>query len=264
MKENWPISLSVFIAEPMEERMRDLQANDVRYMELTAGELRFYENYRENSRRIFKTAAEHNVDIRTVHLPFAPFEYIDPASTDATVRGNFLREQSELLKISAECGASVIVVHPSGEPYLDGNRPEHLKYAIESMDALNKVAQDCGVKLAVENLPRTCMCRDCHDIEAIANALPDIFFCFDSNHSLKDDNVNIIRSMGNRIVNLHISDYDFVDERHRFPFDGLNDWPAIIAALREVNYSGTWNYEIGGSGELPVSRFIDNYKRLFC
>ncbi len=261
--QEWPISVTVHVPEPMEARMRDLEQNGIRYIELSSGDVRDFEGYRESSRQIFQAAAEHHVRIRSVHLPFAPFEALDPASTESALRERWLRETTEILNISAERGAEIIVVHPSGEPYREELRSEHLRHSLASIAALSDVAERAGVKLAVENLPRTCICRDCKELEIFAHELPQIFFCFDSNHSLIDQNTEIIRSMGERILALHISDYDFVNERHLFPGEGCNDWSAIIRTLKEIGYSGTWNYEIRNSERVAGSAFVQNYQTLF-
>ncbi len=259
----WPLSISVRISEDMEERIRDLEANGIRYMELTASEITDFDDYEEKSLSVFETARAHGLKIRSVHLPFAPFSYMDPASTDPGMRERFTRAACEIIKISAKRGAELLVVHPSAEPYDEDKRAEHLRHSIESMCLLNDAAKREGVKLAVENLPRTCICRDSAELEVMKNALPDVFFCFDSNHSLRDDNTDIIKTMGDRIIALHISDYDFINERHLFPGEGLNDWNAIIRALEDVGYTGTWNYEIKDSAKVPASAFVENYQKLF-
>ena len=49
--------------------------------------------------------------------------------------------------------------------------------------------------------------------------------------------------LAGRIGNVHISDYDFIDERHELPGNGKNDWPAIIAGLEKLDYDGPFLYE---------------------
>ncbi len=260
---NWPISISIPVCSDLPTRMRKLEENGVHYVELTGGILKEWTIFQNKSRHIFELARENRVVIRSIHLPYAPFDYMDPASSDGSLRALFLKEQSELIRIAADGGVQVVVVHPSGEPYAEQNRMAHLQFSVESIGSLHAVAQSAGVKLAVENLPRSCMCRDCREIEFFKRNLPDIHFCYDSNHSLIDSNVEIIRSMSDRIIALHISDYDFINERHLFPGEGLNPWNEIIETLKEVQYSGTWNYEIRGVNEIPISKFVCNYRMLF-
>lgn len=43
---------------------------------------------------------------------------------------------------------------------------------------------------------------------------------------------------------LHISDYDFVDERHDLPGCGINQWHALLDLLKDAGYNGPALYEI--------------------
>ncbi len=255
----WKTGVSVGIPYFSAERMREMKENGIETIELSEGELEFFENFSETSKEYFQIAKDNGVIIRSVHLPFSPFGVFAPASLDPENREKFIRYQGEIVRVAGERGAELVVVHPSGEPYKEENRAEHMKYSIESMSALNEIALKAGTKLAIENLPRTCMLRNCEEIRQMSEALPTAFFCYDSNHSLVDDNVDIIRAMGDRIINTHISDYDFINERHLFPGEGKNDWEAILKALEEVNYSGTWTYEIRAGHTVSASEYKKNH-----
>ena len=51
--------------------------------------------------------------------------------------------------------------------------------------------------------------------------------------------------MGNKIVTTHVSDYDFVNERHWLPGEGDVNWQELYGALKDIGYSGPWLYELG-------------------
>ena len=48
--------------------------------------------------------------------------------------------------------------------------------------------------------------------------------CFDSNHLLQEQGDSFILAVGDKIVTTHISDYDFVNERHLLPGELDIDW----------------------------------------
>ena len=73
---------------------------------------------------------------------------------------------------------------------------------------------------------------------------PDLRVCFDTNHLLKEANADFVRAVGNKIITLHVSDYDFIDEKHVFPGDGLIDWKALQGELEKVDYNGPFMYEL--------------------
>jgi sugar phosphate isomerase/epimerase len=58
--------------------------------------------------------------------------------------------------------------------------------------------------------------------------------------------------MHGRVRTLHVSDYDFIDERHRIPGDGINDWETIMSKLEELDYDGVFMYEVSRPRERDV------------
>ena len=122
----------------------------------------------------------------------------------------------------------------------------------------------CG-RGSSENLPRQ---QRKGEIKDLISADERLRVCFDTNHLLIGDNVEFVRALGEKIVTVHISDYDFSDERHWLPFEGKNDWDKIIGALCDVGYSGPFMYEVSLSddpedGKRPhiFSDYLTNYKK---
>ncbi len=262
-RNDWNTSISTHILRMTKERLLDMQSNGVRFMELTCSELEECADYPQTAGKFFSDAAEYGIKIRSFHLPFfAGGRFADPASTEEAERKRFMDIQVPLLKAAADSGVEIAIVHPSGEPYAEETRTENLKYSLETMAELNEIAKKSGIKLAVENLPRTCIGRNCAEIKAYAENIPGIFYCYDSNHSLTDSNKSIIETMADRIVALHISDYDFINERHFMPGEGDNNWQEILETLERVGYCGTWNYEVNQSHDIPVGDFVRNHNDL--
>lgn len=188
-------------------------------------------------------AAKYNIELWSYHIPFAPFERIDPSHKDhAAFTVDIF---SELIKMKSELGFRRFVIHPSGEPIADEDRPERMKIAKESFAALAKVATSCGVQIAIEDLPRTCLCRNSDEMLDLLSADPTLRACFDTNHLLSEDPAAFVRKLGNKIVTTHVSDCDFINERHWYPGEGKIDWPALMRALDEVGYNGPFIYELG-------------------
>ena len=69
--------------------------------------------------------------------------------------------------------------------------------------------------------------------------------CYDTNHLLGEAPLDFIKKIGPKIITLHVSDYDFINERHWLPGEGDNDWQAVYSALSDVGYNGVWMYEVG-------------------
>ncbi len=255
-------SVSIFAGDFCAERMKELSDSGIRFIEFTGSNYSSFDDFLADPKKIFNTAKENGVTIRSIHLPFAPFSEIDPASPDSAVRDRFIEVLKPIVEAAAGCGIEIAVVHPSGEPYAEDRRAEHMAWAIDSLKKLQKIIAANGMKLAIENLPRTCLGRNCADMKTLLDAIPDAYACFDSNHSLTDSNIDLIKTMGNRIIATHISDYDFIDERHLFPGEGQNGWQEIAAALEEVGYEGTFNYEIKNSNTFAASVYKENHQNI--
>ncbi len=188
----------------------------------------------------------YGVEVRSVHLPFLPFEVNDLSSLDASVRANTVSAHAELLARASDAGTRVAVVHPSAEPIPASERAERLKCVQESLALLAEFAAACGVVVAVEDLPRTCIGSTLEEMSFLLEADERLRLCFDTNHLLggPDRNPAYIRALGRRFVTLHVSDYDFVDERHLLPGEGLNDWPTLVSLLEDAGYGGPFLYEV--------------------
>lgn len=219
---------------------------------------------------IKKWAQTYDVTLWSYHLPFAPFDRIDISRKE--LRAGTVEAFKEMIGKGAAIGIDKFIIHPSGEPIEESDRAERMKYAKESLALLAEFADSQGAVMAVEDLPRTCLGRDSDDISDLISAHEKLTVCFDTNHLLKEDPVDFIRRVGKRIVTTHVSDYDFVNERHWLPGEGKVDWQALLGALNEVGYNGVWLYEIGFAcpntilrdRELTCEDFARNAKELFC
>ncbi len=204
------------------------------------------------------------------HLPFYPFKNNNIASLDPEVRKNTIALQSALLCRFGEAGIPLAVIHPSGEPNAPEVRDEMIKYAKESLAILAEVAAREGVTIAVEDLPRTCLGNTAAEIADLLTADDRLRVGFDTNHLLIDDNLHFMRELKDKIVTVHVSDYDFIDEKHWLPGEGKVDWVAFMDTLDEIGYDGVFMYEIGFEApktilrprDLTVEDFVRNAREL--
>ena len=178
--------------------------------------------------------------------------------------------KSDIAKAS-DIGIDKFVVHPSCEPIADELRAEFIKNSQESLNELAEFAHLRGAVIAVENLPRTCLGRDSKEMLELISVNDKLRVCFDTNHVLKENVVDFVKNVKDKIVTLHVSDCDFVNERHWLPGEGKVDWPELTTALKEINYNGVWMYEIGLKTPDSIKRerdltfvdFVHNAEQLF-
>lgn len=193
----------------------------------------------------FKAAAkEFGVEIWSYHLPFWPFEEWDPCSFDEEKRERTLAMHKTHLQRAAQLGASVAVIHPSAEPNLPEHRTRLMEFAKQHLQRLADNAASLGITVAVENLPRTCLGKDSSDMLQLLQADERLRVCYDTNHLLTENATHFIRAVGDNIITVHISDYDFLNEKHWLPYEGDINWVELVTALEEVGYTGPFMYEV--------------------
>jgi len=219
-----------------------------------------------NAKIYAEMAAEAGVELWSLHLPFGrQLDISTPVDAD---REFTMDTNTKLIRASAEAGIKTVVLHPSAEPITDDERPSRFKRSRENIIILAELCAELDVTLAVENLPRTCLCNTSAETLELLNG-KGVSVCFDTNHSLRESNPvfleNILKG-GLKVQTLHISDYDFVDERHRLPGDGVIDWKAVMTLLEQYVYEGPLMYEVSRKPkdreEISIEELAENQRKL--
>lgn len=209
-------------------------------------------------------AEKYGITLWSLHLPFTPFHVIDISNPDLAEYS--VEYFKNIIKNALPLGVKIFVIHPSGEPIDNSQRQIRLDCAKQSLKKLGAFAEENGVTIAVEDLPRTCLGRNSTEILELISVHPNLRVCFDTNHLLGENLEDFIKNVGNKIVTTHVSDYDFIDERHWLPLEGKVDWQKVISSLKEVGYNGPWLYEIGFKYRdrvLTTHDFYENAHKLF-
>ncbi len=249
----WKLGMSSCCAPRItRELFEQYAAARIDCMEVSFGDMALADSTDFDS--VGKWSRETGVQTWSLHLPFAPFAKLNIASPDAELRRASVEYLTEMIKKGGSIGIPVAVIHPSGEPNPDNERIERANYAAECLSTLAEVAAGCGMTIAVEDLPRSCIGNHSDDFKILLSADDRLRVCFDTNHLLIQDNLDFIKEVGNKIITLHVSDYDFRNERHWLPGEGRIDWVKLVTALEEVGYSGPWMYEISFKPYKSISR----------
>lgn len=180
--------------------------------------------------------------IWSVHLPFGP--QLDIAAENETIRQQVemrLKKYIDVVQILHPC---VAVIHGSTEPIADRERDKRIDQAVKSLAALTEHCRKYNIQLALECLPRTCLGRNSDEILTMTEAVDGLGVCFDTNHLTLQNPLDFIRKVGSTIVTTHVSDYDFVDERHWMPGWGKVNWPELYHALVCTGYQGPILFEV--------------------
>lgn len=189
-----------------------------------------------------KFSQEYGVNLWSLHLPF-DWE-IEISSLNPSVRTHTMELFSELIKRGSEVGIRNYIVHPSGEPIADTDRRECMLRAQESLTRLADISASCGSVICVEDLPRTCLGHSIAEMQTLLSCDDRLRFCFDTNHIVQESPEDIIAALADKLVTIHVSDFDGIDECHWLPGEGCIAWDSLLAALDAAAYTGVFLYEI--------------------
>ncbi len=178
------------------------------------------------------------IEVHSVHCAFSqPSEEAwDISQPDEAKRLVALRNRVKVIQMSARLGAHHVVIHPGATHCSE----ERLACSRASLTELAKIAQEAGIKLAVENLPPDQLGGSLSEIEYLLDNLdPSVMgFCLDTGHAMLGQNEpsEYIRALGGRLLGIHWHGNDHANDGHLFPDTNKGDWDDFLAALDEVGY----------------------------
>ncbi|MEK3890068.1 sugar phosphate isomerase/epimerase family protein [Bacillus sp. FSL K6-3431] len=203
------------------------------------------------------------IQVWTIHLPFGS-EW-DISVMDEQERQSIIQKHLQLLQFASEWGIHMAVIHPSFEAILDEERKERIRCCKDALMILSEQAQQMDIQIAVECLPRTCLGNKSSEMEELIEGNELVGICCDVNHLLYEKPEHFIQKLGSRIITVHISDYDGIDEKHWEPGEGINDWNKIISVLVEKGYGGPFMFEVSNPEPLQLTqcwhRLLNDYEK---
>ena len=238
MKNPLGVSIGVY---PTETLFAEIAAAGITHIELSPRDEDYCRLY-EESGNIRTMAKRHGLTLWSLHLPFGR-ESMNLCAPDESERKRTLAMQIENLHGAHALGIDKVILH-GGIPLPQTERKKYFAIARENIGALQTEASRLGITVCVESLAPSCIGRNAEELLSILSEHPDLRVCLDTNHLYGHFQASLIRAIGKRIVSTHLSDCDFLDERHWLPGEGEIDWPAVMEALCEVGYEGPLLYEV--------------------
>jgi sugar phosphate isomerase/epimerase len=192
----------------------------------------------------------------TVHARFGGGH--DFSVLDEPARQEALAAMDISIDLADQLDVPMVVVHASAEPVAPSERLQRFERAQAALAEIGGRCQQAGKRIAVELLPRTCLGNTVEELLDLLAPLDAGTFgvCLDTNHLMgrPQDLAQTVRRLGDRLITLHLSDYDGIDEKHELPGRGVLDWPSFMQALRDIDYQGPFNYECKLEGETVSAR----------
>lgn len=212
-------------------------------------------------KEVRRIAEEEGITIYQTHAIFGEFDACDcPEYREATVKN---------IIATNVLGARYTVIHPVRTPnrVFDNEKEFCFHYNVELFRYVLPYLKEYNVKIGVEPMwmhdadlmIRPSVCARPEEILEFIDVMGSEYFCacFDYGHvgiTGKDTGDTVggaIRKLGKAMEIVHIHEVEASGrvDNHNAPFTYAcsMDWEDIRAAMREVGYSGTVNFEVGPS-----------------
>jgi len=142
-----------------------------------------------------------------------------------------------LLDAAQALGAEIYVYHGRNTPLLKPV-PWNLQWNIDAVAPMCEETAKRGMVIAWENV---CWCQLTEPVRVLEAkaALPQVRFTLDIKQAMRAgcDPIAFVHAMGSQLCNVHVCDWA-EDGQLCLPGEGVFDFGALMAALRQVGYSG--------------------------
>ncbi len=185
---------------------------------------------------------------------------------DERVRQEGREGLQQALKDAKRYGASSVLLVP-GKVTGTVSYDDCFKRSVAEIKQVVPVAEDLGVKIAVENVWNDFITKPEQAVEFLdAIGSPQVGWHFDIGNAVKYSPPETwIPVLGKRILKLHIKEWGNFKPHNGFGvrfFEGDNHWPAIMKALDEVGYQGWGISEQPGDQSANAAALKDLSERM--
>jgi sugar phosphate isomerase/epimerase len=207
-------------------------------------------NPSETGRGFRELAANQGISFPQGHL-WITADIVNP---DESERAATIAELKQWLELFAAIDVKAGVLHPGGgkaraagwsEERIFNTRTASLR---ELTDFVANKPTSIALENCEENIEQMTAMVDAVDSDKLGH-------CLDTGHlnMIGGDQGEYIRKCGEKLIALHIADNLGEHDNHMLPHSaGTIDWDAVVAALREIGYTGLFNFEVPGESHCPL------------
>jgi sugar phosphate isomerase/epimerase len=177
----------------------------------------------------------------TVHAPFAD---INIAAPSEKIRNFIIKRLKKSISHASELDAKLWVFHPGVKTGVTYFYPGlEWKLNLESTQRLLRIAEEYGLKIAIENVPEPYpfLLKSVEDFSKFfAELNEDLNFTLDIGHANLNSQIEVfIKRFSNRLVHVHVSDNNGESDSHLGVGYGNINWKHVAKAIKEVSFNGT-------------------------
>ena len=225
-------------------------------------------NYREYAKELKRIADGSGIVFNQAHAPMHS-SYVEAEKTEKAF--DLIKRSIE---IAAIAGVKNIIVHPKQHLEYPKFKDELRQQNIEFYNKLLPLCDQYNINVLTENMWHytngsivDSVCAPAEEFRDYVDMMKHSRFgaCLDIGHTflVKQDIVNMIETLGDRIWGLHIHDVARDNDLHTIPFFGsISNWEEIMATLGKIGYKGDITFEIKALKQMPESLLPDTLKML--
>ncbi len=214
------------------------------------------EEFAEYFKGVKKEADKNSLEIFQCHAPF-PLKVYNPERDEM-----LLNCAIKSIYAAAYMGCPNIVVHPAmNESFIYGRNYDECRCSnFEFYGKMVPALRETGVVMCIENMfagdpetkkriPTTCSRVEwmIDFIDGLNEIHGGSMFaaCLDTGHALISGSgpSHMLKELGSRTKILHVQDNDGLVDMHQAPGRGKTNWMQFLRTLKEVGYTGTFNFE---------------------
>ncbi len=250
-----------YYGDDLRATLAHLKDAGFRYVDIS-----FFTRYVKGS-RYFTTdnailADEYRRALETLEL--VPVQSHEPSGNILGDDGGAYYYKKSMLAIdlAGRIGIPSITLHPGVSDKMEMSREKYVETLAERFMRLIPLAEKYGIRLLIENLPWKSLSADsmtsnADELNELLDRIDHPLFgiCWDTGHAnmLGLDQYKEIKKLGTRLEGVHLHDnyahrLASGQDLHHMPFWGDVNYDAVITALLEVGYKGTFNFEVDAPG----------------
>ncbi len=243
------------------ERLKEMKEANIDRIEIDVSQTWYADVALNILKQALKIMKREGIKLNSVHFPFGR-TWIDMAYAYEPDRQEIVKWIGKVFKIVDNYEPKAYVFHPGGIDLTENGKDAAFEALVKSANEMSKLTK---VPVCFENMVSGYLTQSIDRLVELVTKAPDANIVVDVNHFLHNGEKaeDAILKLKDKVKALHISDYDFVKERHLMPGKGLINWNNVIGALEKVGYNGSFTYEVAARHGHTYKEIRENYEKLF-
>lgn len=228
------------------------------------------DNYRDFIDEAAESAKRNNITCCQAHSVYPTQKYGESKEYNC----DRLFRLKRGMEIASALDCAKIVIHPI---HLLPKEIDAVVYNAVFFQKLIPYCEAFNIRICIENIARmdekrnhatASVCGNPKEHKKLIDTLNSewITGCVDVGHAALSwyEPEDFLRELGHRVGALHIQDNDYINDSHTIPYLGKIEWKNVMSALKDIGYTGYFNYEADNFLKRFPDEMMDNVLKFMC